>query len=66
MRSPPNGASYHHQIFYIRWLNMLGAAAILAFSTTIPLSEIAFMVLLLPYLVAFSKLNSQSVRASPT
>ncbi|VAH94586.1 unnamed protein product [Triticum turgidum subsp. durum] len=42
---------HHHYLFSIKQLNTLGAAAVLAFSTTVPLSEIAFGVLLLPYLL---------------
>ncbi|XBH85068.1 hypothetical protein VPH35_073080 [Triticum aestivum] len=42
---------YHHHLFSIKQLNTLGAAAVLAFSTTVPLSKIAFGVLLLPYLL---------------
>ncbi|EMS52901.1 Syntaxin-related protein KNOLLE [Triticum urartu] len=42
---------HHHYLFSIKQLNTLGAAAVLAFSTTVPLSEIAFGVPLLPYLL---------------
>ncbi|KAF7006246.1 hypothetical protein CFC21_021300, partial [Triticum aestivum] len=49
--SPTTRPHHHHYLFSIKQLNTLGAAAVLAFSTTMPLSEIAFGVLLLPYLL---------------
>lgn len=44
----------HYYIFFIR--HTLDAAAVLAFSSTVPLLEITFMVLL-PYLLAPRKPN---------
>lgn len=49
--SPTARPHHHYYLFSIKQLNTLGAAAVLAFSTTVPLSEIAFAVLLLPYLL---------------
>ncbi|AQL00200.1 Putative serine peptidase S28 family protein [Zea mays] len=46
--SPTARPHHHHYLFSIKQLNTLGAAAVLAFSTTVPLSETAFAVLLPP------------------
>lgn len=54
--SPTARPHHHYYLFSIKQLNTLGAAAVLAFSTTVPLSEIAFAVLLLPYLVLLATL----------
>lgn len=52
--SPTARPHHHHYLFSIKQLNTLGAAAVLAFSTTVPLSEIAFAVLLPPYLLVLA------------
>ncbi|CAN6300217.1 unnamed protein product [Urochloa humidicola] len=49
--SPTARPHHHNYRFSIRHLIALSAAAVLAFSTTVSLSEIAFAVLLLPYLL---------------
>ncbi|CAL4915431.1 unnamed protein product [Urochloa decumbens] len=54
--SPTARPHHHYYLFSIKQLNTLGAAAVLAFSTTVPLSEIAFAVLLLPYLLLLARL----------
>ncbi|GJM91389.1 hypothetical protein PR202_ga07753 [Eleusine coracana subsp. coracana] len=54
--SPTARPHHHYYLFSIKQLNTLGAAAVLAFSTTVPLSEIAFAVLLLPYLLVLATL----------
>jgi hypothetical protein len=54
--SPTPRPHHHYYLFSIKQLNTLGAAAVLAFSTTVPLSEIAFAVLLLPYLLVLARL----------
>ncbi|KAM3403213.1 hypothetical protein ACQJBY_006763 [Aegilops geniculata] len=54
--SPTARPHHHYYLFSIKQLNTLGAAAVLAFSTTVPLSEIAFAVLLLPYLLLLASL----------
>uniref|UniRef100_A0ACD5U5D6 Uncharacterized protein n=1 Tax=Avena sativa TaxID=4498 RepID=A0ACD5U5D6_AVESA len=54
--SPTARPHHHYYLFSIKQLNALGAAAVLAFSTTVPLSEIAFAVLLIPYLVLLATL----------
>ncbi|KAJ1296361.1 hypothetical protein BS78_01G294700 [Paspalum vaginatum] len=54
--SPTARPHHHHYLFSIKQLNTLGAAAVLAFSTTVPLSEIAFALLLLPYLLVLARL----------
>ncbi|KAG2539552.1 uncharacterized protein LOC120687185 [Panicum virgatum] len=52
--SPTARPHHHYYLFSIKQLNTLGAAAVLAFSTTVPLAEIAFAVLLLPYLLVLA------------
>lgn len=54
--SPTPRPRHHYYLFSIKQLNTLGAAAVLAFSTTVPLSDIAFAVLVLPYLLLLSAL----------
>ncbi|XP_020174735.1 uncharacterized protein [Aegilops tauschii subsp. strangulata] len=49
--SPTARPHHHYYLFSCKHLNTLGAKAVLAFSTTVPLSEIAFAVLLLRYLL---------------
>ncbi|TVU02911.1 hypothetical protein EJB05_51562, partial [Eragrostis curvula] len=52
--SPTARPHHHYYLFSIKQLNTLGAAAVLAFSTTVPLSEIAFALLVLPYLLVLA------------
>ncbi|XP_062205559.1 uncharacterized protein LOC133907521 [Phragmites australis] len=52
--SPTARPHHHYYLFSIKQLNTLGAAAVLAFSTTVPLSEIAFAVLVPPYLLVLA------------
>lgn len=54
--SPTPRPRHHYYLLSIKQLNTLGAAAVLAFSTTVPLSDIAFAVLVLPYLLLLSAL----------
>ncbi|XP_051195190.1 uncharacterized protein [Lolium perenne] len=54
--SPTARPHHHYYLFSIKQLNTLGAAAVLAFSTTVPLPDIAFAVLLVPYLVLLAAL----------
>ncbi|KAL6906441.1 hypothetical protein ACP4OV_004042 [Aristida adscensionis] len=53
--SPTARPHHHYYLFSIKQLNTLGAAAVLAFSTTVPLSEIAFALLVLPYLLLLAR-----------
>ncbi|KAF0928606.1 hypothetical protein E2562_006047 [Oryza meyeriana var. granulata] len=52
--SPTARPHHHYYLFSIKQLNSFGAAAVLAFSTTVPLSDIAFALLVIPYLVILS------------
>uniref|UniRef100_A0A0E0IW19 DUF7733 domain-containing protein n=1 Tax=Oryza nivara TaxID=4536 RepID=A0A0E0IW19_ORYNI len=54
--SPTARPHHHYYLFSIKQLNSFGAAAMLAFSTTVPLSDIAFALLVIPYLVVLSVL----------
>ncbi|EAZ16885.1 hypothetical protein OsJ_32361 [Oryza sativa Japonica Group] len=54
--SPTARPHHHYYLFSIKQLNSFGAAAVLAFSTTVPLSDIAFALLVIPYLVVLSVL----------
>ncbi|KAL5230699.1 hypothetical protein ABZP36_029475 [Zizania latifolia] len=45
-----------YYLFSIKKLNSFGAAAVLAFSTTVPLSDIAYAVFVIPYIVLLSVL----------
>uniref|UniRef100_K4AIG9 DUF7733 domain-containing protein n=1 Tax=Setaria italica TaxID=4555 RepID=K4AIG9_SETIT len=63
--SPTARPHHHYYLFSIKQLNTLGAAAVLAFSTTVPLSEIAFAVLLLPYLLILARRPGKPNPAAP-
>ncbi|XP_040384015.1 uncharacterized protein LOC102711101 [Oryza brachyantha] len=54
--SPTARPHHHYYLFSIKQLNSFGAAAVLAFSTTVPLSDITFAVLVIPYIVLLSVL----------
>ncbi|CAN6312005.1 unnamed protein product [Urochloa humidicola] len=53
--SPTARPHHHNYHFSTRHFIALGAAAVLAFSTTVSLSDIAFAVLLLPYLLFLAR-----------
>uniref|UniRef100_A0A0D9XM53 DUF7733 domain-containing protein n=1 Tax=Leersia perrieri TaxID=77586 RepID=A0A0D9XM53_9ORYZ len=55
--SPTSSRPHHHYyLFSIKQLNSFGAAAVLAFSTTVPLTDIAFALLVIPYLAILSSI----------
>ncbi|CAL4923690.1 unnamed protein product [Urochloa decumbens] len=68
MGGPPAARPHHHHYhFSIRHVIALGVAAVLAFSTTVPLWDIAFAVLLLPYLLflAWFAFPQRQAKANP-
>lgn len=62
--SPTARPHHHYYLLSIKQLNTLGAAAVLAFSTTVPLLEIAFAVLLPPTSSSSPGSPSRSARAA--
>nr|XP_040251704.1 uncharacterized protein LOC109746257 [Aegilops tauschii subsp. strangulata] len=63
--SPTARPHHHYYLFSCKHLNTLGAKAVLAFSTTVPLLEIAFAVLLLPYLFSWPRWPSRKRPGKP-